>query len=148
MDKRLIYRVVLKLLLLLSLGVLTIVFINSLFTQSNNEGNQKSPFSIVELDVNGMIIGEIRKTQWQGKEVNVLQLENNEFFTYINVGDSGNCPLFKEAQGFKDICTGTRFDFFGRQKDNEAQGFKLITPPNHLENGILYIGRQASNLEK
>ena len=143
MDKRLIYRVVIKLLFLLALGVLTIVFINSLFTQSNDNDNQQASVAVVELDVRGMIKGEIRKAQWEGKEVNVIRLEENKLFTYINVGDSGNCPLFKEASGFKDICTGTRFDFSGKQKGNEEQGFKLTTPPNYQQKGTLFIGEWA-----
>ena len=141
MDKRLIYRVVIKLLFLFLLGVLTIVLINSLFTQSNDNNNQKTPLSVVEIDVRGMIKGDIRKAQWEGKEVNVILLESNELFTYVNVGDSGNCPLFKEANGFKDICTGTRFDFSGRQIGNEEQGFKLLIPPNYHDKNILFIGK-------
>ncbi len=143
MDKRLIYRVVLKLLFLLSLGVLTIVFINSLFTQSNDNSSQKNALSVVELDVSGMIKGELRKVQWKGREVNALRLENNKLFIYINAGDSGNCPLFKEANGFKDICTGTRFDFSGKQKGNEEHGFKLIVPPNYYVKDTLFIGKNA-----
>jgi len=142
MDKRLIYRVIIKLLFLLSLGVLSIVFINSLFTQSNNIDNQRSSLSVVKIDVSRMMKGDIKKAQWEGKEVNVILLERNKLFTYINVGDSGNCPLFKEASGFKDICTGTRFDFSGKQKDNEEQGFNLSIPPNYYDNGTLYIGEQ------
>ncbi len=141
MDKRLIYRVVIKLLFLFLLGVLTIVFINSLFTQSNDKSNQQSSLSVVEIDVTGMIKGDIRKVQWEGKEVNVISLGDNKFFTYLNVGDSGNCPLFKEANGFKDVCTGTRFDFSGKQKGNEEYGFKLISPPNIYENGVIFIGQ-------
>lgn len=143
MDKRLIYRVVIKLLFLFLLGVLVIVLINSLFTHSNDNNKQKSQLSIVEIDVSGMLKGDIRKTQWEGKEVNVILLENNELFTYVNVGDSGNCPLFKEAKGFKDICTGTHFDFTGKQKGNEEHGFNLITPPSFYENGILLIGKET-----
>lgn len=141
MDKRLIYRVVLKLMFLLLLCTLTIVLINSLFTQSNVKNNQQASFSIVELDVRGMVRGDIKKAQWEGKEVNVIRLASNELFTYINVGDSGNCPLFKEEKGLKDICTGTHFNFSGNQKGNEEHGFKLTIPPNFYENGILFIGK-------
>ncbi len=139
MDKRLIYRVVLKLLFLLLLVVLTLVFLNSLFIQSNDENYKKTSLSVVELDIGGMVKGDIRKTQWKGKQVNVLRLDNR-YFTYVNIGDSGNCPLFKEANGLKDICTGTRFNFYGYQKGNEKQGFMLLIPPNYYKNGTLYIG--------
>ena len=141
MDKRLIYRVVLKLLFLFLLGVLAIVFINSLFIQSNDKNNQQTSLSVVEFDVNGMVKGDVRKAQWEGKEVNVISLGENKFFTYLNAGDSGNCPLFKEANGFKDVCTGTRFDFSGKQKGNEEYGFKLKSPPNHYKNGVIFIGQ-------
>ncbi len=142
MDKRLIYRVVLKLLFLLLLVVLTLVFFRSLFTKSHDEIPLQTSLSVVELDVNGMVKGDIRKIQWNGKQVSVLRLENNKYFTYINVGDSGNCPLFKEANGFKDICTGTRFDFLGRQKGNEEQGFKLKSPPSYYQDNKLYVGEK------
>jgi hypothetical protein len=141
MDKRLIYRVVLKVLFLILLGVLAIVLLNSLFTQSNDNNNQQNSLSVVELDVSGMKKGDIRKIQWEGKEVNVIYLEGNKFFTYINVGDSGNCPLFKDANGFKDVCTGTYFDFSGNQKDNKEHGFKLMIPPNYSENNVISIGK-------
>jgi len=141
MDKRLLYRVVLKLLFLLSMGVLSIVFINSLFTHSDIKTNQKISPQIIELDISGMREGEIRKAQWQGKEINILRLENNQYFTYVNVGDSGNCPLFKEINGLKDICTGTRFDFSGKQKDSKNQGFELSIPPNYINKNTLFIGK-------
>ncbi len=139
MDKRLIYRVVLKLLFVLSLVLLTFVFINSLFVQSNDENPGKTSLSIVKLDISGMVKGDIRKTQWKGKQVNVLRIDD-KYFTYINVGDSGNCPLFKEPNGLKDICTGTHFDYSGREKSNKKHGFTLFSPPSYYEDGILYIG--------
>ena len=126
---------------MLSLAVLTLVFINSLFTPSNDSKDQQASVAVVELDVNGMLKGDIRKVQWKGKEVNALRLENKKLFIYINAGDSGNCPLFKEANGLKDVCTGTRFDFSGKQKGNEEHGFKLIIPPNFYESGTVFIGR-------
>ncbi len=140
MDKRLIYRVVLKLLFLLSFLVLTLVFINSLFTRSNSNNSQKMSRVIVELDISGMTNGEIRKVQWKGKEVNALHRENKKLFIYINAGDSGNCPLFKGKNGFKDICTGTHFNFSGRQKGSEEHGFRLLTPPNYRDKSTLFVG--------
>lgn len=69
-----------------------------------------------------------------------------EFFVYFNSGDSGNCPLFYDSLGFKDICSGIRFDTTGREVGKELTGKKLEIPPHKFEtqNGKLtglLIGR-------
>lgn len=140
MDNRLLYRVIIKVLSSLALLVLAIVFINSLFVASEKQKNTLSTTNIAELDTSNMISGDIRKTYWNGKEIAVLLLKNTEFFVFINIGDSRNCPLFKEKDGFKDVCTGTRFDFKGREKGNQKHGFKLKIPPYYFANDKLIIG--------
>ncbi len=140
MNNRLIYRVILKVLALLALLLLTGVFINSLFTASEKKRSHKSIIPRVELYIADMKQGEIRKTRWNGKEVAVLLRKDNDYFVYINAGNSGNCPLFKEPKGFKDVCTGTRFDFFGKEIGNAEQGYKLKIPPHHIVKGKLLIG--------
>ena len=140
MDNRLVYRVVLKLLSLLALGILTIVFINSLFISRVPENSKQNIHTVVELDLSGMLKGEIRKIRWESKEVAVLRREDATYFTFTNMGDSGNCPLFKESNSLKDVCTGTRFDFSGRDKNKLAQGVKLSIPPHYFLKDRIFIG--------
>ncbi len=120
------------------MSVLLLVFFRSLFV-----GNKAGVASVNEptmLDTTEMKKGEIRKTRWNEKEVAVLLKDNLEFFVYINAGDSGNCPLFKEPNGLKDVCTGTRFDFNGVSKGNQSQNIRLIVPPYHLSGDKIIIG--------
>lgn len=140
MNNRLVYRVILKVLALLALLLLTGVFINSLFTASKKKEGEQSVSSIVEFDVSNMKQGDIRKIRWNGKEVAALLRENQQFFVYINTGNSGNCPLFKESKSFKDVCTGTQFDFNGREIGNIEQGYRLINPPHYFLKDKLFIG--------
>ena len=78
MDKRLIYRVVLKILLSVALLVLLVVFVRSLFIGANETQKSKEMTSVlVSLDLKGMQKGEIRKTRFDGKEVAVLKRKGN-----------------------------------------------------------------------
>lgn len=137
MDNRLVYRVFLKLLFIVGLVVLLFVFFNSLFV---TEKEIQKSIVLGELDVTDMRVNEIRKTRWNGKEVAVLLRAEQDYFVYFNTGDSGNCPLFKEPDGFKDTCTSTRFDFHGKQKGSKAQGFTLNSPPHYFKEYLLLIG--------
>jgi len=167
MDKRLIYRVVLKFLFFVAFAILAVVLVRSLFTASDKiESAQKIEVPIVTLDLSGMAKGDVRKIRWQGKEIGVLKRKGHhvlrhtkyvakiphqslnsalrsltkEYFIYYNRGDSGNCPLFKETDGFKDICTSTRFDTTGREKEKGLQGQRLKIPPHRIEGDKLLIG--------
>jgi len=161
MDKRLIYRVILKLLFALAVVVLFVVLVQSLFTTPETSNSSKNVRVIVSLNIADMKEGEIRKTHWQGKEVAVLKrkrqpaqfnqvsnakntpstaIHNKNYFVYINQGDSGNCPLFYMDSVFKDICTSKKFDNRGRELDNPVHGYRLKTPPYQLENNTLTIG--------
>jgi len=166
-DKRLIYRVVLKILLSVALLVLLVVFVKSLFIGANEtQKSQEVTSVLVSLDLEGMRKGEIRKIRLDGKEVAVLKRKGNpkfrptkylpkiphpslngwlrsitqDYFVYYNYGDSGNCPLFNEGDGFKDTCTSMRFDTSGREKDKGLQGYRLEIPPHYFQDDKLFIG--------
>ncbi len=140
MNNRIVYRVIIKVMLMSAILVLTFVFINSLFTASKKQKKTLTTTNLVELDTSDMKSGDIRKIRWDGKEVAVLTRKDKVFFVYINTGDSRNCPLFKEKDGFKDVCTGTRFDLKGREKGNVQHGFKLEIPPYYFAEERLIIG--------
>ncbi len=157
-KQRLVYRVVLKLMTFVAALVLLVVFINSLFTGSGDD-KDISRDKIATIDLSGMVLGEIRKARWQGREVAVLKrkavepekhkttaaiLSGNSiinpvtrsilpaYFVYFNTGDSGNCPLFFEAGRFKDICSGNYFDVAGRAI-NASNHAAIKIPPHYFE---------------
>ncbi len=163
-NPRLVFRVVIKILTVLGLLILLWVFVSSLFVQQDKEPVVEH--DLLEVDLNNMRDNDIRKTVWNGKEVAILQRKGrpilyhtkylakiphqslnsglrsitNKYFVYFNQGDSGNCPLFKEPDGFKDTCTGTRFDTAGREKDKGLQGYRLGIPPHYFQDDKLFIG--------
>ncbi len=167
-NPRLIYRVILKILALSAVVILLWVMTRSLFVGSNQaeSSNPQQKTQLVILDVSGMQKGEIRKANWQGKQVAVLlrktpitvkaKTDNKYpkllsktlsrslkpgYFVYINMGDSGNCPLFYSDDIFKDICSSTLFDSAGRALNNPDQGYQLKIPPHQFNDNTLTIGR-------
>ena len=168
-NPRLIYRVALKILGLSAFALLLWVMTRSLFVGSNavtpQQASKENKASLVSLAISGMQKGEVRKLNWQGKEVAVLYRKvpisfhtkyiaklphpslnsgsrsiKPEYFVYINKGDSGNCPLFYSNDTFKDICSSTLFNSAGREKANLQQGYKIQIPPHHFKNDHLIIG--------
>jgi len=163
-NPRLVFSVILKILTVLGLVILLIVFTNSLFVHQDKEKAVER--DLLEIDLNDMRDGDVKKVRWEGKEIGVLKRKGhhvlgrtkyvakiphhslnsrlrsitNKYFVYINQGDSGNCPLFKEADGFKDTCTGTHFDISGREKDKGLQGYRLGIPPHYFLDDKLLIG--------
>ncbi len=164
-NPRLVFRVVIKILTVLGLVILSWVFVSSLFVHQEKE--QVVEHELLEVDLKDMRDGDVRKMRWEGKEIGILKRKGphisgrptkyvakiphqslnsrlrsliKEYFIYYNHGDSGNCPLFNEGNGFKDTCTGTRFDTAGREKEKGLQGFRLEIPPHHFQDDKLFIG--------
>ncbi|GAA0411006.1 hypothetical protein GCM10009133_19350 [Cocleimonas flava] len=74
-NRRLLFRVILKSLFFVGLFVLIAVFVNSLFTnqQDNNQKVKKEKqIATVAIDISDMRKGEIRKVRWGVKEAAVL----------------------------------------------------------------------------
>ena len=167
-NPRLVYRVILKVLFLSAFLFLLWVMTRSLFVGSNDSHtkNTQQKTQTVTVDITAMQKGEIRKANWQGKDVAVLyrkspissQTKNmgkpphpslnsvsrsirSEYFVYLNKGDSGNCPLFYSNDTFKDICSSTLFDSAGREKANLQQGNRIKIPPHYFKNKQLIIGQ-------
>jgi len=171
-KKRTILRIAIKSLLFIPVVILTFVFMKSLFpVVSNESASNDSQIKTVQLNLQGMQPGDIRKTRWQGREVGILKrirvgfghtkyIANlphqslhsgsrsrvSEYFVYYNQGDSGNCPLFYDAEGFKDICSGKRFYSNGREVNNQQNGALIKIPPhyfNSTDDGIteLVVGK-------
>lgn len=147
----------LKALSLLASLALASVLVQSLFPGmgSNEENKNNHESRDVEINLEGMQVGEIRKVRWKGREAAVLKRKRpvysesqagqtkadildpksrsllSEYFVYFNSGDSGSCPLFYDGNDFKDICSGRRFDNAGREKGG-MDGIEIEIPPHHF----------------
>ena len=165
-NRRLVYRVILKIFTVSAVLVLSVVFVNSLFTNNIEQQKHDDILPLVKLNIAAMKKGEIRKAYWRGKEVAVLyraqpvwyhtkfiaklpheSLNSGsrsrlaDYFVYINYGDSGNCPLFYGSGFFKDTCTGKWFDTAGREKNNRQNGAEIEVPPHYFDGENIYYGR-------
>ena len=163
-NPRLVFRVIIKVLMVLGLLILLWVFASSLFVHQDKEPVVEH--DLLELDLKDMRDGNVRKIRWEGKEIGILKRKGHhvlgytkyvakiphqslnsalrsltkEYFVYYNHGNSGNCPLFNEGNGFKDTCTGTHFDTTGRETDKGLQGARLEIPPHYFQDDKLFIG--------
>jgi len=144
-QRRLVLRVILKLMSLSALLVLLLVFVYS-FTPFFKNSPKKIPLATI--DISNMEINEIRKTRWQGKEVAVLYRglhdtteKNKSYFVFMNIGDSGACPLKFSHDRLTDICTSTQFDLSGKEQGNKQALKQLSIPPHHFVGNKLIIGR-------
>ncbi len=152
-NPRLVYRALLKLLILLGLLALLYVLFNSLFIGQSNESKDrrinKTKTDFLTLDLSDMNQGQIRKIRWHGREIIILkyaQLKGAnalQYAVFFNTGDSGSCPLFYSSNTFKDTCTGTMYDLMGREK-NKAVPKSLSKPPYVIKGSVLTIGQDAA----
>lgn len=169
-NRRLLFSVIIKLLTFSGLILLTVVFVNSLFSSDERvTTNVNKEFATVILDITEMYKGQIKTVRWNNKEVAVLfrqfpeklggidkvSLDENhhpsikaqlrsvksEYFVYFNIGDSKNCPLYYAAGVFKDVCSSNRFDEAGRDIKANLQSYMLEIPPHYFEKGNLIFGQ-------
>ena len=164
-NQRLIYRVILKVSAVLALMILTWVFVNSLFTQTDksSESSEKAEqINLIKIDLSEMLKGNIQKVRLGNQEVSILYRkvsapleklktifnkdvaihpENSDFYVFYNYGDSGNCPLFYSKDTLKDTCSGKVFNTFGQEINNQNNGFQLKIPPHYFEGGKLFLGK-------
>jgi len=157
-KKRTFLSLIIKLLTFIALIILILVFLKSLFPSIDNEPSEEHKIiKTVQINLLGMQVDEIRKSRWKGREVGILKREKRtyghtkyisklphkslhsgsrsrlfDYFVYINQGDSSNCPLFYNAKGFKDICTGKQFNGVGREVGNQQNGALIKIPPHYF----------------
>lgn len=170
-NRRLYFSAIIKLLILSGLLFLAVVFINSLFTDDDSyKVREDHEVKISIISISGMFKGQILKTRWNNKEVAVLfrqfperlkttdlkeenlppsldivtRSKTVEYFVYLNIGDSNNCPLFYSAGEFKDVCSANKFDEAGRPLNGISSNFKIKIPPHYFENQNLVIGKWRS----
>jgi len=173
-DKRLLYRVILKVLGMIGIMALLLVFLNATFYSNIETQEVELDTDDVSVDLSNLFSGANTIVRWNNQRIGILkrsdpsqlalvkqtskkpQATPNEinahpwrsldprYFVYVDVGDSGHCPLFienKEAVvSFKDTCTANWFDSQGRFKSDGTAGLKI--PPHHFsDDNQLLIGR-------
>ena len=151
-DKRLIYRLILKGLTLLAVGVLLVVFFTSLFVPHPDEANERAKklpqLALLTINLRQLKQGQFIKRRWHKREVVILYKDepetskNDRYFIYENYGDSGNCPLHYSSNQLKDICSGTLFDLSGKPL-NKNKGFHLTIPPYSVIGEHIVIGKKG-----
>ena len=123
-DKRLLYRVILKVLGMIGIMALLLVFLNSVFYTNIETEEIVINADDTLVDVSGLLNSSNTIVRWNNKRVGILKRndanqlaliaqsskapESNlasinvhpwrsidpRFFVYFDVGDSGHCPLF------------------------------------------------------
>ena len=130
-DKRQIYRVILQLMTYVSIGTLLWVMFSAAFVAD------KEPKVLpdnIEISLQPLTKGELTHVLWQGKRVSILHrndAQQNAYFVFYDLGDSGNCPLFFNGKVLKDTCTGTQYDQRG-EPVGQGREDDLASPPHYF----------------
>jgi hypothetical protein len=88
----------------------------------------------IEIPLQLLAKGELTHVLWQGKRVSILHrndVQQNTYFIFYDLGDSGNCPLFFNGKTLKDTCTGTQYDQMGKPV-KQGRGNELKSPPHYF----------------
>lgn len=139
-DKRKLYRVIMKILTLVGVGIILWVFLNSVFV--TNHEKQSEAQEHMEVSLKQLDFGEITHVNWNGKKVSILNTANATeratFFVFYDVGDSGNCPLFFNGEILKDTCTGTVFNQQG-ESITKGRSHTLQSPPYYFKDQFTLV---------
>ena len=173
-DKRLLYRVILKVLAGIGIIALLLVFFNATFYSNIETTEAVIDVDDATLDLSSLFAGNTTVIRWNNQRVGVLKRSDTNqlalikqassapeanakavdghlwrsldprYFVYLDVGDSGHCPLFFQNNdgevSFKDTCSSNWFDSQGRFKSDGTAGLKI--PPYHYsDTDQLVIGR-------
>lgn len=123
-DKRLLYRVILKVLVTIGIIALLLVFFNAAFYSNIETTEAVIDVDDTEVDLSGLLSGNNTIVRWNNRRVGILKRHganqlalvkqasvapkatladvdshpwrslDPRFFVYFDVGDSGHCPLF------------------------------------------------------
>ena len=169
-NRRSFLGVIIKLMTFLGLLLLTLVLINSLFTDDANvPKTANDQLLTVSLNIAEMQTGQIKKIRWNNKEIAILlrqfpeklvqqkmvnseeelhasikaqtRSQKPEYFVYFNAGDSGNCPLYYAGGVFRDVCSSNKFDEAGRDINANSHSYMLRIPPHHFNQDKVIIGK-------
>ncbi len=130
-DKRQTYRVILQLMTYIGVAALIGVMFSSAFVA--DEEQEELPDNI-EMSLQQLAVGELTHVLWQGKRVSILHrndAQQNGYFVFYDLGDSGNCPLFFNGSTLKDTCTGTQYNQLGKPV-GQSRADDLASPPHYF----------------
>ena len=172
-DKRLLYRVILKVLASIGIIALLLVFFNATFYTNIETTEAVINVDDTTVEVNHLFAGGNTVVRWNNQRVGILKrTDANQlalikqasvapeskdninshpwrsldprFFVYLDVGDSGHCPLYFQNEAgeasFKDTCSSNWFDSQGRFKSDGTAGLE-IPPHYYSDTDQLVIGR-------
>ena len=131
-DKRQTFRVILQLMTYIGVTALLWVMFSSAFVADKEQ--QEKPANNIEISLQQLAVGELTHVLWQGKRVSILHRNNtqqNTYFVFYDLGDSGNCPLFFNGSRLKDTCTGTQYNQLGKPV-GQSRAADLGSPPHYF----------------
>jgi len=131
-DKRQTYRVILQLMTYIGVALFIGVMFGSAFVA--DEEQQEEPPENIEMSLQQLAVGELTHVLWQGRRVSILHrndAQQNAYFVFYDMGDSGNCPLFFNGRILKDTCTGTQYNQLG-EPIGQSRADDLESPPHYF----------------
>lgn len=156
MDRRLLYRVIVKLMFLFGILALVFVFIGSVFKPPN--GKAEIIADPLRVNVGKIPYGQIYTYRWNNQDVGVLhktdemlkqqKIENKDvdrYFVFYNTGGDVGCPvsLARKAGRFQlqDICSRIAYSLEGALLKPYARAKDLAFPPHHwIDEKTLILG--------
>ncbi|WP_020558646.1 hypothetical protein [Thiofilum flexile] len=163
-DKRQLYRVLMKGMVLFGLIVLLGVLLRSFISTSEVK-------STAELETSSQLtvpltapVGKVQLIRWGQQEVGVLrlseamqaslnqantrapdtQMHNPAYFVYLNKGAGIGCPITlitEVRQSFlRDTCTQASYDLTGRPLNSALNIPALTVPPHYVSQGKITLG--------
>jgi len=154
-DKRLLYRVIVKIMFLIGLLALAFALMSSVLSPPNSKALLVETQSIAEpLLVNAAQIpyGQIRNYRWNNRDIGILHLTDEmqaqlankhgiqqRHFVFYNNGGDLNCPItIIKLQSFQleDVCSHIPYTLAGKliNQQDKRRAKDLMAAPFHYRN--------------
>lgn len=165
-DKRLLYRVLVKIMFLIGLLALAFALLSSMLSPPNSKALLVETQSIAEpLLVNAAQIpyGQIRNYRWNNRDIGILHLTDDmqtqlfdnhriqqRHFVFYNNGGDLNCPISivkKQAFQLEDICSHIPYNLAGQlihQQDKRRAKALIAAPFYYRSEQQIMIGREQA----
>lgn len=169
-DKRQLYRVLIKSMVMLGIAVLIGVLLRSVM--SAPESKNKNPSLVLDQPLTvplNVHSGKVQLIRWGQQEVGVLHLTDTmkaslkvatdndtepnlnpqtrarhpDYFVYINKGSGVGCPItlvITQQALLRDTCTQATYDLAGRPLNATLRLPVLTVPPHYFKEGKITLG--------
>jgi hypothetical protein len=151
-DKKQVYRVIIKLLSFLGLGLLSYFLIRTAIIPPLPQMMQK--VTAIQVNLTDVEQGQMKIINWNHKNIAILHRSQamqttrpkspeERYFVFINAGGDLNCPLNIEITQtyLKDSCSAYLYDSHGKALKPSARVKDLKIPPHHfIDRNHLLIG--------